>query len=104
MSKPGITMAQITHLRDLGRALEAQQAARVSATAIADAATDEGSDVGDWKFCPHCARPLVEPEYAGMDGITFDLEDMVCSCCMRPWIACPCTPASEGACRSTIGG
>lgn len=100
MSSPGITAQQVIELRDLGRALEAQQEARVKSTAIADAAKDEGADVGEWKFCPHCARPLIEPEYAGLDWITFDLEDMVCSCCLRPWIACPCTPASEGECRA----
>jgi hypothetical protein len=100
MANPGITVKEIMDLRDLGRALEAQQEARVKSTAIADAAIEEGADVGDWRYCPHCARPLVEPEYTSIDGIAFDLEDMVCSCCRRPWIACPCTPAEEGACRA----
>ena len=53
-------------------------------------------DVGGWNFCPMCARPLVEPGY----GIAIEFEDMLCTCCKRPWIACPCTPASEGKCRS----
>ena len=51
--------------------------------------------VGGWNFCPQCARPLKESDY-----VSDDFEDMVCTCCNRPWIACPCTPASEGECRA----
>jgi hypothetical protein len=53
------------------------------------------TEAGSWNFCPHCARELQEPEF-----VDHEFEDMVCPCCERPWIACPCTPASEGECRS----
>jgi hypothetical protein len=52
--------------------------------------------VGAWRFCPHCARALTEGDYV---PITFEFEDMVCTGCSRPWIACPCEPVialSEG--------
>jgi hypothetical protein len=28
------------------------------------------------------------------------LEEIRCSCCERPFIACPCTPVEEGDCRA----
>lgn len=60
--------------------------------------TQEDRPIGAWRFCPQCARPLNYPEY----GDANEFEDMECSCCRRPWIACPCTPASEGPCRAEV--
>jgi hypothetical protein len=59
-------------------------------------------EVGRWRFCPACGRPLMAPEFASedQDSEAFNFEDIRCSCCARPWIACPCTPAAEGECRS----
>ena len=53
-------------------------------------------EVGNFRFCPACGRSSVKPEY----GDSEDFESQECSCCDCPWIACPCTPASEGECRS----
>jgi len=59
-------------------------------------------DVGTFRYCPACARPIGEAEFLSEDPATkgYDLESVRCSCCERPWIACPCTPASEGSCRA----
>lgn len=61
-------------------------------------------EVGKWRFCPSCGRPVMKPEFASenIDSELFNFEDIRCSCCERPWIACPCTPATEGECRSII--
>lgn len=59
-------------------------------------------DVGRWRFCPACGRPLMSPVFAieDQDSAEFDYEAIRCSCCERPWIACPCAPAGEGECLS----
>jgi hypothetical protein len=61
-------------------------------------------EVGKWRFCPACGRPIMSPEFDSEDpeSDSFDFESIRCSCCERPWIACPCTPISEGECRSII--
>lgn len=53
-------------------------------------------DVGLWRFCPACGRPS--------DGLNYDnnYEAILCSCCDRPWVACPCTPALDGECKSEV--
>lgn len=66
------------------------------------------NDVGVFRFCPACGRPVVRGDglltrSEDPDG-DYVFEDVRCSCCNRPWIACPCTPASEGACTSTTSG
>lgn len=61
--------------------------------------------IGQWRFCPNCGRPLMaEYEYDSQDPDSprFDHEEARCSCCQRPWIACPCTPASDGPCQAEI--
>lgn len=60
------------------------------------------NEVGRWRFCPACGRPLREPNFDSedQDSESFNHEDPVCSCCERPWIACPCTPIDEGSCKS----
>jgi hypothetical protein len=69
-------------------------------------------DVGCPRYCPACARPLLDfrstlnsrhstldVEFAGsLDDL--DPDEWRCSCCERVWIDCPCTPASEGECRN----
>lgn len=62
--------------------------------------------VGEWRYCPACARPLLPPrcDSEDPDDEHFDYLDPRCSCCQRPWSACPCTPASEGECRSMPEG
>ena len=61
-------------------------------------------DVGKWRFCPSCGRSRGEAQFSSEDPDTerYDWEDVLCSCCRRPWIACPCTPVDEGQCRSII--
>jgi hypothetical protein len=49
-------------------------------------------EVGEWRYCPACGRTI----YRGM------FDEIRCSCCKREWDACPCTPASEGECRSVV--
>ena len=53
-------------------------------------------EVGKFRYCPACGRPSTGPEYGDEDNF----EEQECSCCDRPWIACPCSPASEGECVS----
>lgn len=48
-------------------------------------------EVGSWRFCPVCGRPARESEYVN--------DDPVCTCCDRPWPACPCTPP-PGQCQA----
>jgi hypothetical protein len=48
-------------------------------------------DVGRFRFCPACARPVSEPIF---DGEGFLIESQRCSGCDRPWPACPCEPAA----------
>lgn len=64
------------------------------------------SEIGKWRFCPACGRPVMKPEYDSEDPDSsgFDFESPRCSCCERPWIACPCTPETEGKCQSTKEG
>ena len=49
-------------------------------------------EVGRWRFCPACAKPLAEPEFdsENPDAPGFQWEDPRCSGCHRPWTACPC--------------
>lgn len=58
--------------------------------------------VGEWRYCPHCARPLIpDPVLGDPQGLGgYEQDWLICSCCMRPWEACPCTPASEGPCQA----
>ncbi len=60
------------------------------------------NEIGMWNFCPACGRPVMSPEFSDEDreSDSFNYESVRCSCCRRPWIACPCTPAIEGECRS----
>ena len=52
--------------------------------------------VGEFNYCPHCGRPAMPPEYTSGPDVdpeeSEDWEEWRCSCCDRPWIACPCTP------------
>lgn len=59
-------------------------------------------DVGRFRYCPACGRSLLPPatEAEDPDSEAFDWEEPRCSCCDRPWIACPCTPVEEGECRA----
>jgi hypothetical protein len=40
-------------------------------------------DVGMWRFCPSCGRPLMEPDFLSefQDSEAFDAEQLRCSCC-----------------------
>ena len=61
------------------------------------------NEVGAWRFCPACARPILPEDGERIaEGFDLFLEDIRCSCCERPWIACPCTPVSEGECKSIL--
>jgi len=52
---------------------------------------------GEWHFCPACGRPAKRMDWqTGTD----EEEPPYCTCCERPWFACPCTPASEGECKA----
>ena len=55
-------------------------------------------EVGEFRYCPACGRHATEPDTGDHD----DLEAWRCSCCKRPWPACPCTPAAEGDCRAEV--
>ena len=63
-------------------------------------------DVGTFRFCPACGRPVIRKDIFydldEQDIDDIDLRDVRCSCCDRPWIACPCTPATEGECGAII--
>ena len=63
-------------------------------------------DVGQFRFCPSCGRPVIRKglfyDLDKQDIDEIDLREIRCSCCDRPWIACPCTPAVEEKCRSEI--
>ena len=61
-------------------------------------------EVGKWRFCPACGRPLMELKFDSedQDNESFNFEDIRCSCCERPWIACPCTPAEESEVRAYV--
>ena len=60
-------------------------------------------EIGKFRYCPACGRPVDPTPLAGANPETAReqnrLDEVVCSCCQRPWIACPCTPATEGYCR-----
>ncbi len=62
----------------------------------------EKNEVGRFRFCPACGYPVMPAILESEDQNTdaFDPESPRCSCCKRPWIACPCTPADEGECQS----
>lgn len=61
-------------------------------------------EAGRWRFCPACGRPLMLPYFVSEDQNSddFDYTAPRCSCCERPWVACPCTPADEGECQSVL--
>lgn len=55
-------------------------------------------EVGRFRYCPACARPVMPEDLitgAAPDDIA-DREEVRCSCCERPWTACPCSPANNG--------
>jgi hypothetical protein len=62
------------------------------------------NEVGIWRFCPACGRPIMESEFTSEDSNSefFNFEEVRCSCCERPWIACPCTPVWQGECSSIV--
>ncbi len=66
---------------------------------------DLAYEVGAWRFCPVCTKPVEEHPALGprvIDGVVSedDLDgigdhpanyrNVSCSGCSRPWIACPC--------------
>jgi hypothetical protein len=64
-------------------------------------------DVGLIRCCPACGRGLVGApfDFDGWDDMAPAMqlnlfEELRCTCCDRPWKACPCTPAEEGPCLS----
>lgn len=61
-------------------------------------------EVGEFRFCPACGRPVKRKDILydlnEQDIDEVDLIEIICSCCERPWVACPCTPASDGKCRA----
>jgi hypothetical protein len=69
-------------------------------------------EVGLFRRCPACGRPIMDGpivdfrDYFGERGSSAVdmLEEIRCSCCERPFIACPCTPVEEGDCRSVRPG
>ena len=66
----------------------------------------EPDEVGDFRFCPACGRPVIRKsmfyDLDEQDIDDIDLQEVRCSCCDRPWIACPCTPVTEGECKSIV--
>lgn len=67
---------------------------------------DLAYEVGAWRFCPVCAKPVEEhaagfgprvidgvvseDDLDGIGGPPADFRDVCCSGCSRPWIACSC--------------
>ena len=55
--------------------------------------------VGQFRFCPSCGSKVIRKSYfydldeQALDEI--DLEEIRCSRCDRPWIACPCYRKSD---------
>jgi hypothetical protein len=66
--------------------------------------SSEDGPIGEWRYCPHCARPVGEPKLTSEDPGSdhFQCDSARCSCCDRPWVACPCTPAEDGECKAYV--
>ena len=75
---------------------------------VQDMLRREINEVGKFRFCPACGRTVIRKwmsyDLDEQDIDDINLKEIRCSCCNRPWGACPCTPVTDGECGSFLVG